>query len=882
MLNIPLATYRVQLHAGFTLDDASAIANYLSALGISHLYVSPYLQAAPGSTHGYDVMDPTKVNTELGGEEAHVRLQQALSEAGLGQVLDIVPNHMAISGPQNVWWWDVLENGPSSPYAGYFDVEWDSSEGRLGNKILLPILGDHYGRVLEIGEVRLSREGDQFRVNYYSHRLPVAPRSLAYIFHRAAERADSDHLSFIADSLDSLPLPTAVDWTSTQKRHRNIKVIRAQLRQLLQEEPKAGAAIDTAINEINADPDELDKFLERQNYRIAFWRTAARDLGYRRFFDINTLVGVRVEDEQVLADTHCLILAWLRDGVLDGVRIDHPDGLRDPEQYLRRLRASAPDAWIVVEKILHPGEPLPATWPVHGTTGYDFLNLLGGIFIDPTAEQPLTDFYTEFTGETADWTYLAREKKHVVMHSLMGSDINRLTELMMQICERHRRFRDYTRFEVNEALREMIACFPVYRTYIRPESDQIRQEDRQVVTTAAECATKHRPEIDPELFAFIRGLLLRDFRGDSESEFIMRFQQVTGPITAKGIEDTAFYCYNRFIALNEVGGNPAHFGYSPEHFHRSMAEAAARRPHAMLSTSTHDTKRSEDARARLWVLTEVPGAWMDVVRRWSAHNEQYRFHDFPDRNTEYLLYQSLVGVWPIDVERATSYMQKTVREAKGHTSWTAPNAEYELAVKNFVSAILNDQEFCRDIDGFVSWITWAGRVNALSQVLIKLTAPGVPDIYQGTELWNLRLVDPDNRRPVNFDMRKKLFSELPSLSPAQILERSDEGLPKLWLTHRALRVRHDYPDVFKSGDYQPLQADGAHADRVVSFVRAATVMTVVPRLTATLNGQWADTSIVLPTGKWHNVLTEDSELSGTIPIGELLRQFPVALLVKSP
>ncbi|MEJ2717797.1 MAG: malto-oligosyltrehalose synthase [Deltaproteobacteria bacterium] len=880
MTKIPRATYRLQFHAGFTFDDAAALADYLEELGVSHLYCSPYLQAARGSSHGYDVVDPGKVNEELGGLEGHRRLCRALHDHGLGQILDAVPNHMAITGPENAWWWDVLENGPSSLYADYFDVDWDPPEDRLGNKILLPILGDRYGRCVERGDIQLRHENGRLFIRYYDHWLPVAPRSLADILDRAAERCGSDDLAFIADSFRHLPLPTATDRESTHRRHRNKEVIQSQFFRLLEESPEASSVVRSIIDEVNNSPDLLDDLLEEQNYRLAFWRTASQDLGYRRFFDINTLVALRIEEEKVFADTHRLILRWIQDGSLDGLRIDHPDGLRNPEQYLLRLRGAAPDAWIVVEKILDPDESLPSSWPVEGTTGYDFLNRVGGLFINPGGETPLTEFFAEFTGEETDYRIVVREKKHQVMRELLAGDVNRLTELLIQCCEHRRRYRDYTRYELNVALREIVACFPVYRTYIRPELRQLREEDRSIVTQAVEAAKAFQPELDPELFDFVASILLLELEGESETEFIVRFQQVTAPVMAKGVEDTAFYCFNRLISLNEVGGNPARFGLSIEEFHHAMHSAAELSPYSMLATSSHDTKRSEDVRARLALLSEIPGEWSDAVLRWAAHNETYRWEGVPDRNAEYLLYQTLVGAWPIETERVLMFADKAAREAKTYTSWTRPDPSYEETLLGFVQSVLEDREFVSDLEEFIAPLIEPGRVNSMSQTLIKLTAPGVPDFYQGTELWNLDLVDPDNRRPVDFELRRKLMAEITKLPVDEIMARMDEGVPKLWLIHRALGLRRLHPEIFTSGDYQPLLAYGEKAEHVIAFSRSERVVTVAPRLILTLAGDWGNTRLELVHGSWRNVLTGDRLEGGKVAIHGLLKSFPVALLWK--
>ena len=878
----PLSTYRVQLRPGFGFDEAAAIGGYLADLGITHLYSSPYLQAARGSTHGYDVVDPTRVNEELGGEEAHARFCRALGEKGLGQVLDIVPNHMAIKERRNVWWWDVLENGPASHYAFYFDVDWHPPQERLRNTVLLPILADHYGRVLEAGELKLVRRGGKFEIHYQDHRMPVAPPALDSLLAEAARRCGSPDLAFIADALGQLPLATAVDRESVARRHRDKEVLAGQLARLCEERPEIAAAVDAAVAELNADPDRLDELLQRQNYRPAFWRTAGHELDYRRFFDVHTLVGLRAEDERVFADTHALILRWLAEGVLDGVRVDHPDGLYDPRQYLDRLRAAAPEAWIVVEKILEPGERLRESWPVDGTTGYDFLNLAGGLFVDPAGEGPLTDLYVELTGQDAAWTELVREKKLLVLNELLASDVNRLAEVFLAVCERHRRHRDYTRFELRQAIREVAACFPVYRSYVRAAAGEVSPQDERSVEEAIAAAKSRRPDLSLELFDFFRDLLLLRIRGEAESELVMRFQQLTAPAMAKGVEDTAFYDFHRLISLNEVGGSPGAFGVSLDEFHRRCCEAGRLRPRSMLATSTHDTKRGEDVRARISVLSEIPEPWGRAVQRWREHNARHRRGDGPDRNIEYLLYQTLAGAWPLSVERAVAYMQKAAREAKVHTSWMQVNADYEAALEGFVRGILEDPEFTAGLESFVATAIEPGRINSLAQTLLKLAAPGVPDFYQGTEIWDLSLVDPDNRRPVDYGLRRRLLGELDrGMSPEEILGRMDEGLPKLWVIRQGLRLRCRRPAVFgPEGGYAPLYARGAGAEHAVAFLRGGEVAVVVPRLVIGLAGDWQDASIELPAGRWRNELTGEETGGGTLVLKKLLSRFPVALLAR--
>jgi (1->4)-alpha-D-glucan 1-alpha-D-glucosylmutase len=585
-----------------------------------------------------------------------------------------------------------------------------------------------------------------------------------------------------------------------------------------------------------------------------------------------------MEDEQVFLDTHKLVLGWLERGVIDGVRIDHPDGLRDPEQYFARVRQAAPHAWVVVEKILEPGEQMPSTWPVEGTTGYDFLNRLQGLFIDPQGKIPLTDFYGEFTGHSTDFAEIVREKKHQVLKDLFGSEINRLANMLAGICERHRNYRDFTRSELSATLREVIACFPVYRTYIQPLVGRVTNEDVRYVTEAVDAAKRHRPDWDQAPFDALRDLLLLQVPGEEEREFVMRFQQTTGPIMAKGLEDTVFYNFHRLVALNEVGGDPSCFGMTLEEFHQACQVTQEHWPQSMLASTTHDTKRSEDARIRIGLLSEMPDAWRSAVARWSDLNARHRTHGMPDRNAEYLLYQTLVGAWPIDEERACQYMLKAVREAKVHTSWTQTNSEYESAVVDFTKGMLGDADFRTDLEAFVQTILEPARITSLVQTLIKLTAPGVPDVYQGTELWTLSLVDPDNRRPVDFEERRKLLAGLREATPEQVLLRMDEGLPKMWVTRQALRLRNRRLELFgREGAYQPLLAEGSQAQHVVAFSRGGAAITVAPRWVMRLSNDWQGTTLQLPPGRWHNELTEDN-FEGKVQMKELLRRFPVALL----
>ncbi|HEY1758509.1 MAG TPA: malto-oligosyltrehalose synthase [Bryobacteraceae bacterium] len=879
-MRVPQSTYRLQLHAGFDFDAASAIVEYLSDLGISHVYCSPSLQAAPGSTHGYDIVDYHRVNKELGGAPSRARFAEKLRSRGMGQVLDIVPNHMAITGHHNKWWWNTLENGASSRYAPYFDIEWNAIEERLRNKILLPVLEDHSGLMIEARKLALERSGGSFLFRYYDHTFPVAPESVAEFLGKCASICENSELAFLADSLAHLPTPAESDWAGLIVRHRNKEVLRELLLRLCDEHPEVAECIDKAVEELNGNPDELDALLLQQNYRLARWRSAAHDLAYRRFFDINTLVGMRVEDERVFADTHRLILDWLRSGELDGVRVDHPDGLRDPEEYFHRLRAAAPEAWIVAEKILQPGEALPESWKIAGTTGYDFLNLAGGLFVDPRGEAPLNDIYQAFTGERANFAAVAREKKDLVLREILDSDVSRLTDLLVRICEHRRDSRDYTRHELHETVREVIAWFPVYRSYARAEARTISPASVVAISEAVNAARSARPDLDQRMFDLLGKILALEATGDLENEFVMRFQQLTAAAMAKGVEDTAFYCYLRLVSLNEVGGDPKRFRVAPEEFHRWCQDAQSHFPSTMLATSTHDTKRSEDVRSRIGLLSEIPLDWGAAVMRWSATNAGHRSGDLPDRKTEYLLYQTMVGAWPLSRERLVEYSRKAVREAKEHTSWIEPNTAFEEALAKFIEGMLADRDFLDDFQQFLGPLMEPARLTSLSLTLLKLTAPGVPDLYQGSELWDLSLVDPDNRRPVDYELRRRLLSQMDELSPEQILARSCQGLPKLWTVRQALRTRNAHPESFgPQGAYQALWAAGPKAANLVSFRRGQDVIAAAPRLLMTL-GNWAETSLEIPEGRWKNQFTGDVVEGGKTEVSALLRRFPVLLLVK--
>ena len=809
----PRCTYRLQLSADFPFEAAAACAGYLSSLGVTHVYCSPFLQSASGSAHGYDVVDPTRINKELGGAAGFRSLVEALRRHGLEVLMDIVPNHMASAGRANPWWWDILRSGRASRYAGYFDIDWEPAMSHVKGKVLLGVLGDRYGRELEAGHLALERQGSEVVVRYHDQVFPISPESLE------------------------------------------------------------GVDVEAA----GADPGSLDAILQRQHYRLAYWRTAQAELNYRRFFTVDTLIGLRVERAEVLKDSHRLVLELVGAGQVSGLRIDHVDGLRDPQAYLDTIRAAAPNTYLVVEKVLGYDEGLRDSFPVAGTSGYDFIAHVDGLFVDSQNEQAMTALYHAFTGESQAFADVVRTAKQEVMVTELAPDLERLTSLLVDICERHRMHRDRTRGELQEAIREVANAFTVYRTYARPGA--VSDDDRARVALAVEDAARRRPDIDAELLAFVGALLLMEQDGEVESEFACRFQQFTPAVMAKGVEDTAFYRYNRLVSLNEVGGDPGAFGHTVDEFHLFCSRISQRWPATMLTLATHDTKRSADVRARLNLLSEIPAQWDAAVRRWAEHNERYRTQGYPDRSLEYLMYQTLVGAWPIDVARMTQFLQKASREAKTHTSWMDPVAAYEDAVAQFATSVMADAEFLGDLQTFIGshQLVSLGRVNSLAQATLLLTCPGVPDLYQGSELWDLSLVDPDNRRPVDYELRGGLLDEIRHAGAADARARADEGAPKLWLISRLLEARREHPELFQGAPYEPLAATGPRAGHVVAFSRGKLVV-AVPRLVVGLGGEWGDTSIELPAGAWSDVLTGHGFEGGAVAVRDLLADFPVAVL----
>ncbi len=898
-----LSTYRLQLGPDLTLDQAAALIPYLDRLGVTHVYCSPVLQAAPGSTHGYDVVDHGRVSRELGGEEAWERFCAAARAYRMGVVLDIVPNHMAIAGRHNRLWWDLLENGPSSRYATFFDIAWDPPEPRLRNTILAPVLGDHYGRVLERGELTLHRDGGRLVVRYFDNEFPVAVDSLTTLLRQAAQATGSERLSALAARCSRLPELHPSARAEAVQRDAEKEAIQQALAAACRD-PSLGEAVDRELARVGEDPDREDALLARQHYRLARWQVGAQDVDYRRFFDIQTLVGLRVEDPDVFEESHRLVLRWAERGLIDGLRIDHVDGLRDPTAYLERLAQRVGGRPIWVEKILERSEILPAPWPVAGTTGYDAGALVQEVLLDPDGEGPLTRLWLAMSddGDTG-WDALTVAARLDLLDTALAADLARLAAALVAVCEANRRFRDFTRAEVTDTLRSVLARFPCYRTYVEPERGLVSEQDAGFVREAVEAARAARGDLDAELFAFLGQVLLLDRPDGVDGEFVARFQQTADPVRAKGIEDTAGYRYLRLAALCEVGGDPDWFGLAPETFLGRMAERSASGSGGMVTAMTHDSKRGEDVRWRLGLLTEIPERWARLVETLGRLGRPHRSRDLPDRMAEYLLYQTLVGAWPISAERVRDYMLKAAREAKSHTSWTAPDERYEGALLAFCDGCLADPAFRVAVEEFVGSLAPAAVATGLAARLLLLTAPGVPDTYQGSELWDLRLVDPDNRGPVDFETRQRLLEEVDALSPERCLARAGEGLPKLLLISRALRLRRELPEVF-AGTYLPLPTHGGKRSHLIAVLRAAAppspvsrengtmegpispvsrengtaVVALAPRLVTRLAAGWGDTTVDLPEGTWSDVLSGDRVAGGRRRVDELLARFPVGLL----
>lgn len=928
-MRIPIATYRVQLNPEFDFKAAREAVSYLADLGVSDLYASPVFKARKGSLHGYDIVDPAQLNPELGGRSSFEALSRELKSFSMGWLQDIVPNHMAFDADNRVLM-DVLENGESSEFFGHFDVNWDHPYPSIRGRMLAPLLGRFYGDALEQGEIRITYSVNGFAVRYFDLAFPLKIETyIPLLTHRLSTLRDnlgSEHpdLAKLFGILYVLRvLPSGDD---TTERYEQIKFIKKTLWEIYSTNPLIQQFIDENLQTFNGtagNPETftlLDNLLSEQFYRLSFWKVASEEINYRRFFNLNELLSVRVEDERVFLRMHSLVFGLADEGHLTGLRVDHIDGLYDPEQYLMRLRARLPDLYLVVEKILQPGEELPRSWPVEGTTGYDFLNGVNGIFCKKENEKKFDRLYSNFIRSRLGYRELVSDKKRLIMGKHMAGDIDNLAHLLKEVSSRDRSGSDVTLYGLKRALVEVMAHFPVYRTYIHKAD--AGETDRAFIQSAVEKAEQSNPGLLHEL-RFIRKFLLLEFKDYVPEEekrrwvdFVMRFQQFTGPLMAKGFEDTALYIFNRLLSLNEVGGSPETFGVRVDEFHRFSQSRCRDWPHTLNATSTHDTKRGEDIRARLNVLSEMPQEWEENIKTWNRINAKHKTKvqglRAPDRNDEYFLYQTLVGAFPFSdrdypemKERIRRYVVKAVREAKVHTAWLKPDQDYEDACLLFIEKILDappPNSFLPQFLRFQKKVAFYGIFNSLSQVLIKISSPGVPDFYQGTELWDLNLVDPDNRRPVDFQRREILLKEirarttkdLPDLI-RELLQTREDGRIKLWLVFMGLRARKEHEEVFRSGKYIPLAVSGRYSDHVVAYGRNSGdkwSVTLIPRFLLTLVGEgqdplgtaiWEDTRIPLPDELprvWRNVLTgEVMEARDTLGVGEVLRLLPVALLV---
>lgn len=881
-----VATYRLQLHAGFGFAQAQARLPYLKQLGISHLYLSPILEAAQGSSHGYDVIDPTRVSSQLGGRVAFDKLVDAVKAEGMGLLLDIVPNHMSIADPRNRWWWDVLENGQSGSFAHVFDVDWHPPEKRNESTVVLPVLGDHRAKVIARGELKLSRgdggsgagEGAQFLIRYYDQRFPVAAHSLASVLDDAGRRCDAKRLGFLADAFRALPSPSALDLESVARRQRDQAVLYEMLAELQARDVAVKEAIDQAIEALNANPERLDSFLDDQPHRLAYWRTGQRELDYRRFFDISSLVALRMEDPRVFKATHAFLEQLHGRGVFDGLRIDHVDGLANPRVYLERVKAMAPGARVYVEKILGTNEALPA-WPVEGTTGYEFAAQLVRLSADPRAKEPLTALTAELLGEPVPpFEDLAHATRKFVLANSLAADVQRLTERVTELRNFHRDARDFSRHDLKEGLLAILASFPVYRTYVEPEHGRVSQDDVKVIDEAIAAAKQRAPHLEAELFEFLKDVLTLKRKGPGESDFVRRFQQLSSPAMAKGLEDTAFYRYPRLLALNEVGSDPAWPELDVAAFHAANAEAQARWPHRLLGSSTHDTKRSEDVRARLVAASHRAKDFAALAKKFFEQVEPLR-KGVLDGGIVLTTLQTLVGAWPVSPERLKPALQKSAREAKVQTSWERPNPEYEKALDEFVMG-LQTREVAELISGFVDGLEKGARTLSLGWTLLKCTSPGVPDFYQGTERWRHDLVDPDNRGPVDWEKYERSLTD--ALSPVP-LEQDGDGANKQFVIRKSLQVRRELPEVFGAhSTYEPTALEGASKDRAVAFRRFArdgqSVLAVAPRFPPEGRDPWAEIQLPLPAGRAWTCAFTGEKYEGTVPLQRLFAKLPVCLL----
>jgi (1->4)-alpha-D-glucan 1-alpha-D-glucosylmutase len=927
-MRIPTATYRIQFNPAFGFDAANKIVEYIAELGISDLYASPIFKARAGSTHGYDIVDPTLLNPELGSQEDFEDLVQKLKQHNMGWLQDIVPNHMAYD-TQNKYLMDVLEHGPDSTYVDYFDISWNSPFSSSTEPILAPLLGNFYGACLENGEIQLQYDESGLSVNYYNLKLPIKIESYANFLTqnlgKLAKNLGRKHPTFvrllgILYSVRNIPSEVTI-----QQRRDQADFVKGLLWELYTDNSEVKGFIDENLQLFNGEPGRpesfnlLDNLLSEQFYRLSYWKVGAEEINYRRFFTVNELISVKVEELKVFNNFHSLIAQLVEEGKFTGLRIDHIDGLYDPRQYLERLKEKTGDTYIIVEKILHLGEKLPKNWAIQGTSGYDYLNYVNGLFCKSENQDKFTQIYWDITGSRTPYEEMIAEKKHLILERNLAGDIENLTLLLKKIAGMYRHGNDFTINGLKRALAELLSRFPVYRTYIN--QDGISEWDRAYIEAVIEDTTAYMPLLQNEL-NFIKKLLLleyEDYLTQAEKDqwlyFVMRLQQYTGPLMAKGVEDTALYVYNRFLSLNEVGGDASHFGVRDLEFHEFNQQQQNDWPHTMNTTSTHDTKRGEDVRARLNVLSEIPDEWQIQVRTWSELNRPYKKSikrlTMPDRNDEYLFYQTLVGAFPFFeseydsfVERVKDYVLKAIREAKVYTAWLRQNSTYENAFMDFVSAVLepsDDNIFLQEFLRFHKMVAHYGIFNSLSQTLLRITSPGVPDLYQGTELWDFSLVDPDNRRPVDFEKRQSYLKAIKEQAQTDIIKLVSELLAtkedariKLFLVYQALKARTQYIDVFQVGNYTPLEVSGKFKEHVIAFARSKgdrTIVTIAPRFFTTLiqHGEcplgkhvWDDTYLHLPleSSSWKDAITEQViHANGKLLIGEALKCFPVSLLV---
>ncbi len=939
------ATYRLQFNKDFTFRHATELLDYFADLGITHIYASPILRSRSESSHGYDVVDPTRLNPELGTEADFFTLQTELRNRGMGLLLDIVPNHMSASS-ENSWWMDVLEHGPESAYASYFDVDWHPPSRSLDSKILLPVLGWPFAEVLENGEFKLTFSEGRFYLQYFESLFPLAPRAYSGILGKnidklretlGEESTAYQEYSGIVAAFAALPPPAAMKPGEAGEKRLRFEALRERLRQLVNANAQVDAFLRDRVDEFlgqRGDPasfSPLERLLAEQFYVLSYWQNVNEEINYRRFFTITDLVGVRVEDPLVFEATHSLITRLASQPPVDGLRIDHIDGLRDPLAYVNRLceqlgkdpgSENSREFFVFVEKILGRTERLPREWPVSGTTGYDFLNALNTVFVDPTGAKCIEDIYDRFVGKKLTYADLLYQKKKLVMSTLLGVEMRSLGHELSLLAAKDRYARDLSRSDLMQALFETTAHVSVYRTYIR--NLEVGREDAKVVERAIEEARTRKFYLQPAYFDFIADVLLVKNRPhllpdqrEARLNFVMRWQQFTGPLMAKAFEDTFLYVYSPLISLNEVGGEPRPSVAVSEKFSHFIADRRKHWPNSMNATTTHDTKRSEDLRARVNVLSEIPGQWKERLEHWAKLNARYKTplngQPVPDRNEEIFLYQTLLGMWPTDrhehtflVDRLQAYAIKATREAMVHTRWTLPNTAHENALKKFVASILKTaptNSFLRDFISFQERIAYCGMVNGLSQALLKIISPGIPDFYQGSELWDLRLVDPDNRQPVDFAKRSSMLAALkehPESSASltdQLMEHWQDGKIKLYAIWKALNFRREHSEIFSKGDFLQLEAIGPKAEHVLAILRRHKrewALFVAPRWLARAqesetghdaNSFWSETSIRLPDAapqSWQNIFTgENSSSVGAhrpLAVAEMFLHFPVALL----